>query len=154
EVTVAEFLRFRKEHHYYKPSSAPTPDCPVNEVTWYDAAAYCNWLSEKEGIEEDQWCYLPNEKKKYAEGMKLAPDYLKRTGYRLPTEAEWEYACRAGSETDWSHGEAEDLLSKYAWYASNAQNKTHPTGSLRPNDLGLFDLHGDVWEWCQDKPKE
>jgi formylglycine-generating enzyme required for sulfatase activity len=150
EVTVAEFLRFREKHEYGKPY-APTPDCPVNQVTWYDAAAYCNWLSEEEGIPEGQWCYLPNEKKEYAEGMSLPPDYLNRKGYRLPTEAEWEYACRAGSATVWSHGDAEDLLPRYAWFNANALGKTHPGGELRPNELGLYDLHGNAWEWCLDR---
>jgi formylglycine-generating enzyme required for sulfatase activity len=149
EVTVAEFLRFRKDHQYHKPH-APTADCPMNVVSWYDAAAYCNWLSKEEGIPEEQWCYLRNAKGEYAAGMKVA-GYLKRTGYRLPTEAEWEYACRAGSETGWSHGDAEDLLAKYAWYAANSSSLTHPVGSLRPNDLGLFDMHGHAWEWCQDR---
>jgi formylglycine-generating enzyme required for sulfatase activity len=158
EVTVAEFLRFRKEHQYYK-QYAPTVDCPVNSVSWYDAAAYCNWLSKKEGIPEAEWCYLPNEKGEYGEGMKVPADYVRRTGYRLPTEAEWEYACRAGSVTTWAHGEAEDLLGKYAWFFGNSPIKSHPGGELRPNDLGLFDLCGNAWEWCQDrygelKPKE
>jgi formylglycine-generating enzyme required for sulfatase activity len=123
----------------------------MNMVSWYDAAAYCNWLSKEEGIPEEQWCYLRNAKGQYAEGMKVAAGYLKRTGYRLPTEAEWEHACRAGSETNWSHGEAEDLLAKYAWYAVNSPSRMQPVGSLRPNDLGLFDLHGNAWEWCQDR---
>jgi formylglycine-generating enzyme required for sulfatase activity len=148
EVTVAEFLRFRKEHQY---SLAPTLDCPVNAVSWYDAAAYCNWLSAKEGVAKEQWCYLPNDMGKYAEGMKGPADFLRRTGYRLPTEEEWEYACRAGSATLWSMGDAEDLLARYAWYAGNAASKSHPVGSLRPNDWGLFDLHGNAWEWCQDR---
>lgn len=150
EVTVAEFFRFRKKHSVLR-NYAPTDDCPVNGVSWYDAAAYCNWLSKQDNIPEDQWCYEPNAQGKYAEGMRAVPDLLRRSGYRLPTAAEWEYACRAGSAMRWSIGEAEDLLSKYAWCFSNASSRSHPVGTLRPNDLGLFDMHGNAWEWCQDR---
>ncbi len=149
EVTVAEFLRFRPQHQYLK-EWAPTPDCPVNMASWYDAAAYCNWLSEQEGIPREQWCYLPNNRGEYADGMKVPADFLRRTGYRLPTEQEWEYACRAGSATAWAMGDAEDLLARYAWYSGNSSGRSHPVGRLRPNDGGLFDLHGNAWEWCQD----
>ena len=148
-VTVDQFLRFRKDHEYLK-DFAPTSDCPVNQVSWYDAAAYCNWLSEQEGIPKEQWCYVPNTEGKYADGMKTAPDYLRRTGYRLPREAEWEYACRAGAETGFSFGESDDLLVQYAWFSANSSSKSHPVGSLKSNDLGLFDMHGNAREWCQD----
>jgi serine/threonine protein kinase/formylglycine-generating enzyme required for sulfatase activity len=148
EVTVAEITRFRKDYRATR-HFAPTDDCPANNVSWYEAAAYCNWLSERDGIPRDQWCYLPNEKGAYATGMREAPDILRRSGYRLPTPAEWEYACRAGSVTRWSIGEAEDLLTKYAWCATNASSRLHPVGTLRPNDRGLFDMHGNAWELCQ-----
>src|SRR5262249_44655160 len=99
-----------------------------------------------------EWCYEPNrETGKYAEGMKLVKDYLKRKGYRLPTEAEWEYACRAGVNTRRHFGESDDLLSKYAWYTANSKERTWPVGSLKPNDLGLFDMHGQLYAWCQER---
>ena len=149
EVTIADFRRFRRD---YAPGQlfARTDDCPAHMLSWYDAAAYCNWLSERDGLPREQWCYLPNKDGRYADGMKLAPDFLTRTGYRLPTQTEWEYACRAGTVTRWALGEAEDLLTKYAWCVSNAWSRLHPVGTLRPNDLGLFDMHGNAWEWCQD----
>jgi formylglycine-generating enzyme required for sulfatase activity len=120
----------------------------VRGVAWYEAAAYCNWLSEQEGIPKAQWCYEANDKGQYAAGMRLAPNCLQRTGYRLPTEAEWEYCCRAGAVTRFSFGEAEELLGKYAWYGANSDRNPHPVGVLMPNDLGLFDMHGNVAEWC------
>ncbi len=149
EVTIEQFLRFRKAQ-YYTRAYAPTNDCPILEVSWYDAAAYCNWLSEQESIPREQWCYVPNSKGLYAAGMTTASGFLSKEGYRLPTEAEWEYACRAGAETAFAWGRNENVLGSYAWIKTNSSGKNHPVGSLKPNDLGLFDMHGNLWEWCQD----
>jgi len=94
---------------------------PVINVNWHDAVAYCAWLSEKTGKE-----------------------------YRLPTEAEWEYACRAGTKTKWSFGDDESELEHYAWYDKNSDKKTHEVATKKENPWGLFDMHGNVREWCQD----
>ncbi len=149
---MEQFLAFHTNHDYVK-RFAPSSECPVNMVTWYDAVAYCNWLSEREGIPKAAWCYLTNAVGKYEAGMKMAANYLKRTGYRLPTDAEWEFACRAGAETGWSFGESDDRLGKYGWYMLNTASISHPVGRLLPNDLGLFDMHGNNFEWCQDAYK-
>jgi formylglycine-generating enzyme required for sulfatase activity len=86
--------------------------------------------------------------------MKLKANYLSLTGYRLPTEAEMEYATRAGAGTARYYGETEELLPKYAWYIKNSEDKTWPVGSLKPNDWGLFDVQGHVHTWCQDRSNE
>jgi formylglycine-generating enzyme required for sulfatase activity len=161
EVTLGQFLNYDPTFKNYNKDYSPTLECPVNSISWYVAAAYCNWLSEKEEIPKDQWCYLPNEKGKYDEGMKLDPRYLELTGYRLPTEAEWEYACRAETDTSRFFGESEELLGKYAWYAKNSMDRCMlpgepgrlgvPGDTLKPNDFGLFDMLGNALEWCQGK---
>jgi formylglycine-generating enzyme required for sulfatase activity len=90
-------------------------------VSWNDASEFCWWMSEQEGQE-----------------------------YRLPTEAEWEYACRAGTSARYYFGDDPAALGEYAWYGANAENRTQPVGKKMPNAFGLNDMHGNVWEWCSD----
>jgi formylglycine-generating enzyme required for sulfatase activity len=149
-VTVAEFKKLFPGFKHDFPQYSAGPDTPVNGVTWYEAAEYCNRLSEKEGIPKDQWCYEPNAKGEYGEGMKIKANYQRLSGYRLPREAEWECACRAGTVTPWSHGADEAILGSYAWYATNSNGTMHPVATLKPNGLGLFDVHGNAWQWCQE----
>ena len=152
EVTVSQYREFAREIPLRKINfsrkEAPDDDCPQIAVNWYDAAAYCRWLSEKEGVAQDQQCYPPIAEIKA--GMTLPSDYLQRTGYRLPTEAEWEYACRANTITSRYYGDAEQLLGEYAWYLQASDYRTWRVASLKPNGFGLFDMLGNVKEWCQE----
>jgi formylglycine-generating enzyme required for sulfatase activity len=146
-VTLEQFGRcFPKS----KPTRITCPTCPIIGVTWYEAAAYCNWLNQQEGVAEDQWCYETNPQ---GQVTRLKENYLSRTGYRLPTEAEWEFACRAGAVTTYSYGAADDLLGKYGWHVGNSDGRLWPVGRKQPNDWGLFDMHGHVWDWCQERYK-
>jgi formylglycine-generating enzyme required for sulfatase activity len=149
-VTFEQWARYRNDNPKAFGSLEEMPpgqNLPMTFISWMMAAQYCNWLSEKEGIPKDQWCYP----EKIESGMKLPLDYLSRTGYRLPTAAEWEYACRAGSTTAHSFGSTPELLPRYAIYRGNSNGRVWPVGQKRPNDLGLFDLPGNVAHWCQER---
>jgi serine/threonine protein kinase len=115
---------------------SPSPEHPVQRVSWIDAVLFCNWLS---GREHRKQCYIWD-----GTAWQLVPG---AGGYRLPTEAEWEYACRAGTTTEFVSGDDERFLGSYAVYLSN---QTAVCGTKMPNPWGLFDLHGNVYEWCQD----
>jgi serine/threonine protein kinase/formylglycine-generating enzyme required for sulfatase activity len=157
-VTIEKFRRFQLERpevmRMPEKDLGKTLDSPQTGMTWYEAAEYCNWLSEKDEIPREQWCYRPNGKGQFGEGMRSRDGYLALTGYRLPTEAEWEFACRAGTTTRFYCGQDDSLLGAYAWFQDNihSQGFIHPVARLKPNDLGLFDLHGNVWQWCECPP--
>jgi formylglycine-generating enzyme required for sulfatase activity len=119
------------------PSKFKAPDKPVDQVDWYHAVLYCNMRSRKEGLKP---CYDPKT---------LACDFT-ANGYRLPTEAEWEYACRAGTKDKYSAGSDPARLKTCAWFKANANQAPHPVGQKTPNPWGLCDMHGNVAEWCHD----
>jgi formylglycine-generating enzyme required for sulfatase activity len=130
EVTQAQYEKVMGKN----PSSFPVAkvgnenaDLPVENVSWHDAVRFCKKLSD-----------LPEEKKAGRE-------------YRLPTEAEWEYACRAGSKTAYAFDDEEGLLPEYGWFSRNSSRRTHTVGLLEPNAWGLYDMHGNVWECCSDR---
>ena len=108
------------------PSYFKGPQLPVEQVSWEDAVEYCDRLSELLEAKESGW------------------------RYRLPTEAEWEYACRAGTTTVYHSGDGEAALREVGWFAGNSGDSTRPVGELVANAWGLYDLHGNVWEWCED----
>lgn len=151
EVTKGQYLAFDSGFRHPDGIRSSTERHPILCVSWYEAAAYCNWLSRMEGIPQEEWCYLPNEQNEFAAGMKTAPDFHARVGYRLPTEAEWEYACRAGTTTAWYFADVRSHLRRHARVGAQQSLTTpYPTGLLMPNGFGLFDMLGNVGEWCHD----
>ena len=142
QVTMKEYMDFANESKSHYPEWAEegsdynlktgdddhykgqnfNDDAPVMGIGWEDAKAYCLWRSKKEG-----------------------------KNYNLPTEAQWEYACRAGTTTPYSFGDDSSKLKEYAWYNDNAKGKAHPVGDKKPNPWGLYDMHGNIWEFCEDE---
>ena len=134
EITQEQYARLALAD----PSHFKGPDRPVEQVSWAAAATFCNLRSRDEGLEP---CY----------DEETAECNFGANGYRLPTEAEWEYACRAGAERAFSFGDDETALGDYAWYEANSGETTQPIGKKAPNAWGLFDMHGNVAEWCNDQ---
>ncbi|MEA2064503.1 MAG: SUMF1/EgtB/PvdO family nonheme iron enzyme [Gemmatimonadota bacterium] len=135
EITQAEYLDLMGVN----PSAhLGDLDYPVEQVEWYDAVTFCNKLSEKDGLAP---CY----------NLATWNCNFNNNGYRLPTEAEWEHACRAETTTKYYTGDNPADLAQAGWYNGNSGNITHTVGQKTPNDFGLYDTHGNVWEWVNDR---
>lgn len=145
EVTVSGFMmdKFLVTQELFQKVMSQNPSRwkgdknPVEQVRWSDAVKFCNKRSETEGLKP---CY---------DLQKWTCDFT-ANGYRLPTEAEWEYACRAGSTTDYYFGAQATALKDHAWFDKNSGLRTKPVGQKKPNAWGLHDMVGNTWQWCND----
>ena len=131
-VTQAEYQEIMEKN----PSQFKGPNLPVEQVSWFEAIEYCNKRSLKEDLTP---AYTVN-----GSNVQWNRD---ADGYRLPTEAEWEYACRAGTQTPFYSG---DSVNDAGWHSGNSGGRTRPVGEKQPNAWGLYDMHGNVLEWCWD----
>jgi len=160
EVTRGEYESFGVEFSGYEQFS-PSLQHAMGGPSWYEAVRYCRWLGERVGILESEQAYLnpgdldasayPAEPDPSAKGApRNWPVRLDARGFRLPTESEWELACRSGMVTSYGFGGDSRLLGFYGWYVENSGKKIHEPKRQRPNLRGLFDLHGNLYEWCHD----
>ena len=146
EVTFDEFDKFCIQRGYPKPDDGgfDRGKNPVMNVSWEGAIKYCNWLSTTYGYDKVYELEVDSA------GLKIKSVDFSANGYRLPTEAEWEYAAKGGSKSQGFAYCGSNIIDEVAWYSNNANNKPHEVGTSGQNELGIYDLSGNAWEWCWD----
>jgi formylglycine-generating enzyme required for sulfatase activity len=160
EVTYDEMISFKREPYAKWLIEEGKPlNIPCDGVHWYDSVAFCRWLGLEMGLTETDQCYPDPEalgKEEYPRDPQVtwAPENwpldLSKRGFRLPTESEWEIAARSGVQTSYGFGSEVSLLDRFGWFMDNSGKKVHPGREKRPSLRGLFDLHGNLFEWTHD----
>jgi hypothetical protein len=161
EITLEELIVFKPIYTGFMQQSASSPESAGAGVDWYDSVGFCRWLGQQMGLRESDQAYVspeslgtedyPREPNPQANWAPLDwPLDLDRPGFRLPTNAEWEVATRDGSRTAYGFGGDALFVQKFGWFMENGGNQIHPPKELRPSTRGLFDLHGNLYEWMHD----
>ena len=161
EITLEELIAFSPRYAEFMRQYDAKPADAGFGADWYDAVGFCRWLGQQSGLSEGDQSYAAPEtldKAKYPREPNPAANWaprnwpleLGRRGFRLPTESEWEVASRAGARTPYGFGSEVSLLGRFGWFAENSGKHVHPPRELRPSIRGLFDLHGNLFEWTHD----
>lgn len=154
DITQSQYQAITGTNPSYFSSNSDAATCPVESVTWYDAVEFCNKLSISTGLTPVYSITVRTPATGYPITSATVTADLTQNGYRLPTEAQWEYACRAGTTTTYfwgdTSGDPDVTTETYAWYFSNSNGTTHGVGQKLPNPWGLYDIVGDVYQWCWD----
>jgi formylglycine-generating enzyme required for sulfatase activity len=159
EITFEELIAFAPQYAGYMKQEDAAPNDAGFGAHWYDSVAFCRWLGQEMGLAETDQCYADPEtldEKPYPRDPQSTsfprdwPLDLSKRGFRLPTESEWEIAARSGSRTSYGFGSEVSLLDRFGWFTENGGKKVHPGREKRPSVRGMFDLHGNLFEWTHD----